>query len=105
VTKITWDSGFKRAYKRKVKANEQLKTQFWNAIALFQEDPFHSSLKTHKLTGKLKGLWAFAVSYWGLRVRSCNITRGNLLPANRVLLFSTLNHTVALPCCKSPSQL
>ena len=63
VTKITWDSGFKRTYKRKVKGNEQLKKQFWNAIALFQEDPFHSSLKTHKLTGKLKGLWAFAVSY------------------------------------------
>jgi addiction module RelE/StbE family toxin len=63
VTKTTWDSGFKRAYKRRVKKNEQLKQQFWTAMALFQEDPFHPSLKTHKLTGRLKGLWAFTVSY------------------------------------------
>jgi addiction module RelE/StbE family toxin len=85
VTKITWDSGFKRAYKRKVKANEQLKTQFWNAIALFQEDPFHSSLKTHKLTGKLKGLWAFAVSY------DCRVVF-SFLNQNEVLLIDIGTH-------------
>lgn len=85
MTKITWDSGFKRAYKRKVKANEQLKTQFWNAIALFQEDPFHSSLKTHKLTGKLKGLWAFAVSY------DCRVVF-SFLSQNEVLLIDIGTH-------------
>jgi addiction module RelE/StbE family toxin len=63
VIKITWDSGFKRAYKQRVKENEQLKKQFWHAMALFQEDPFHPFLKTHKLTGKLKGLSASSVSY------------------------------------------
>ena len=84
VTKITWDSGFKRAYKRKVKGNEQLK-KLWNAMALFQEDPFHSSLKTHKLTGKLKGLWAFAVSY------DCRVVF-SFLSQNEVLLIDIGAH-------------
>ena len=85
MTKITWDSGFKRAYKRKVKGNEQLKKQFWNAIALFQDDPFHFSLKTHKLTGRLKGLWAFSVSY------DCRVLF-TFLSQNEVLLVDIGTH-------------
>jgi len=30
---------------------------------MFAKDPFQSRLRTHKLTGKLDGLWAFSVSY------------------------------------------
>ncbi len=30
---------------------------------LFINNPFHSSLKTHRLKGKLKKFWSFAVSY------------------------------------------
>ncbi|MCX6809807.1 MAG: type II toxin-antitoxin system mRNA interferase toxin, RelE/StbE family [Candidatus Berkelbacteria bacterium] len=29
----------------------------------FVRDPFAPDLKTHKLSGKLKGLWSFSVSY------------------------------------------
>lgn len=29
---------------------------------LFREDPFHSSLETHKLSGKFKGTWAYSVN-------------------------------------------
>jgi mRNA-degrading endonuclease YafQ of YafQ-DinJ toxin-antitoxin module len=61
--KISWDSGFKRVYKRKVKGSPQLKEEFWEVMALFEKEPFHPELKTHKLTGKLKGLWAFSVNY------------------------------------------
>jgi addiction module RelE/StbE family toxin len=61
--KISWDSGFKRVYKRKVKGNPRLKEEFWEVMALFEKEPFHPELKTHKLTGKLKGLWAFSVNY------------------------------------------
>lgn len=32
-------------------------------LKLFIENPFEPSLKTHKLTGKLKDYWAFTVSY------------------------------------------
>lgn len=27
----------------------------------FRKDPFNAKLKTHKLTGKLKGFWAFSI--------------------------------------------
>ncbi|MFA4849624.1 MAG: type II toxin-antitoxin system YoeB family toxin [Methanoregula sp.] len=29
----------------------------------FEEDPFHPSLKTHTLSGVLKGLWSFRITY------------------------------------------
>ncbi len=32
-------------------------------MKLFSKDPFHKSLRTHKLTGKLDGLWAFSIDY------------------------------------------
>jgi len=63
VIKITWDHGFKRIYKKKIKNNEELKKRFWDAIELFSKEPFNFRLRTHKLTGKLEGLWAFSVSY------------------------------------------
>ena len=58
MVKITWDPGFKRVYKKKVKGDPQLKKEFWEAMTLFGKEPFQPALKTHKLTGKLKGLWA-----------------------------------------------
>jgi len=32
-------------------------------LKIFVTDPFHQLLKTHKLSGKLKGLWSFSVEY------------------------------------------
>lgn len=61
--KVTWDQGFKRIYKKKVKNNEELKKRFWDAMVLFSKEPFNPRLRTHKLTGKLEGLWAFSVAY------------------------------------------
>jgi mRNA-degrading endonuclease YafQ of YafQ-DinJ toxin-antitoxin module len=63
VIKITWDHGFKRAYARSVKNDDQLKTKFWKAMGLFSTNPFDNRLRTHKLTGKLRGLWAFSVDH------------------------------------------
>jgi proteic killer suppression protein len=61
--KITWDQGFKRIYQKKVKNEADLRKRFWKAMELFSKNPFHRKLKTHKLSGKLEGLWAFSVSY------------------------------------------
>lgn len=61
--KLTWDESFKRAYKKKIKRRPELKELFWKKIELFCNDPFHKSLRTHKLTGKLKDLWAFSIDY------------------------------------------
>ena len=61
--KISWDQGFKKIYQRKVKNNPDLKKRFWRAMGLFSKNTFDSRLRTHKLTGKLEGLWAFSVAY------------------------------------------
>ena len=50
--KIAFSSSFKRAFKKKVKGRNEIEDLFWDAAALFLQDPFHASLKTHKLTGK-----------------------------------------------------
>jgi len=63
VIKISWDQGFKRVYRKKVKNDDELKIRFWNAVEMFAKEPFQPRLRTHKLTGKLEGLWAFSVSF------------------------------------------
>lgn len=60
---LIWGSSFKRAYKAKIKSNPELKPLIAEALQTFATDPFHPSLKTHKLKGKLRGLWAFVVDY------------------------------------------
>ncbi len=60
---LIWDESFKRIYKKKVRKRPELKSLFWEKIELFANEPFHSSLRTHKLTGKLDGLWAFSINY------------------------------------------
>ncbi len=61
--KIVWDEGFKKSYKRKIKNNVELKKKFWTTMELFSTDPFNARLRTHKLTGKLEGLWAMSVTF------------------------------------------
>jgi len=65
VIKVAWDQAFKRVYKKKVENNDELKKKFWGAMKLFSKNPFNPRLRTHKLTGKLEGLWAFSYSYDG----------------------------------------
>ena len=60
---LVWDSNFKRSYKKRIGGNALLKNKFWEAIEVFCRNPYDAKLKTHKLTGKLKDLWAFSVSH------------------------------------------
>mgnify|MGYP001434092190 FL=1 len=61
--KISWDQGFRRAYRKQVRNDTELKNRFWDAMEMFAKDPFHPRMRTHKLTGRLDGLWAFSVSF------------------------------------------
>jgi addiction module RelE/StbE family toxin len=63
LTKIIWDQGFKRIYQKRVRNDSELKKRFWTTMRLFLKNPFDRRLRTHKLTGKLEGLWAFSVAY------------------------------------------
>ena len=67
MVEVTFYSSFKRAFKKKVKTRKAIENLFWEAVSIFVKDPFHHSLRTHKLSGKLKDLWSFSVEY-NLRV-------------------------------------
>ena len=58
---VSFSSSFRRAFKKRIKGNADLETRFWQKTEQFTIDPFHQSLKTHKLSGKLKDLWSFSV--------------------------------------------
>lgn len=58
---LVWDAGFKRSYKKRIASDPNLKKRFWDAVEQFTDDPFAAPLKTHRLTGKLSGCWAFSV--------------------------------------------
>ena len=60
---IAVSTSFKRAYRKRVKGNSDLKQQFARAPAELAHNPFEPRLRTHKLTGELSELWSFTVAY------------------------------------------
>lgn len=83
--KIVWDQGFKRAYRKKIKTDAELNKRFWKSIELFSKNPFHPRLRTHKLTGRLEGLWAFSVAF------DCRVIF-EFIKDNEVLLIDIGSH-------------
>jgi len=63
MTEIVPTSGFRKAFKRKVRGNKALEARFRERIAIFQDDPFDARLKTHRLAGQLQGWWSFSIDY------------------------------------------
>ncbi len=61
--KVSFSSSFRRSFKKRIKGKTELESRSWAKIEVFTKDPFDSSLKTHKLSGKLKDLWSFSVEY------------------------------------------
>jgi addiction module RelE/StbE family toxin len=61
--KLVWSNGFKRGVKKLIKKNPQLQQKIIDVLKILADDPFTSSLKSHKLTGNLDGLWASWVTY------------------------------------------
>lgn len=58
--KIYYSSKFEKEYKKlpkKVKLSAETKEK------VFRKDPFAPSLKSHKLTGKLKNYWSFSIDF------------------------------------------
>ena len=64
---VSFSDSFRKVLKKKLKDNPEFEKEFWFCLQLFIEDPFHSKLRTHKLSGKLRKLWSFSISY-NLRV-------------------------------------
>ena len=59
---IAFSESFKKSFKKRIKlsATENI---FWLRLELFANNPFDATLKTHKLSGKLKGLYTFSIEY------------------------------------------
>jgi addiction module RelE/StbE family toxin len=60
---IAFSSSFKRAFKKKIAGDVNAEARFWEKVEAFKNDPFDPSLRTHKLSGKLKDLWSFSIEY------------------------------------------
>ena len=56
--KIRYSSKFASQYK---KLPRQVKLQAEKQERQFRKDPFDTQLKTHKLSGRLRGLWSFSI--------------------------------------------
>ena len=61
--KLSWHESFRRAFKRQTKKNPALQERIFTVIEKLSENPFATELKSHKLSGQLKGLWACWVEY------------------------------------------
>ena len=56
--KIYFHPQFRKSYKKlplTIKKKAEIKEK------IFRKNPFHPSLKTHKLKGKLKDIWSFSL--------------------------------------------
>jgi mRNA interferase YafQ len=60
---LATESGFRKSFKKLIKKNPQLQPKILTVIDLLGDDPFAPSLKSHKLTGQLDGLWSCTVNY------------------------------------------
>jgi addiction module RelE/StbE family toxin len=85
VIKAVWDEGFKKSYKKRIKTDAKLNKKFWENMELFLDNPFSSPLRTHKLSGKLRGYWAFSVA------EDCRLIF-EFIGENRVLLVDIGSH-------------
>jgi mRNA interferase YafQ len=60
---LTTDERFKKSFKQLLKKNPQLQDKILAVLELLGNDPFTPSLKSHKSTGQLQGLWSCSVAY------------------------------------------
>jgi len=59
---VSFSDSFRKVFRKRIKSAE-IELEFWNRLEIFVNEPFDSKLKTHKLSGKLKGLWSFTIEY------------------------------------------
>ncbi|MCL1464979.1 type II toxin-antitoxin system mRNA interferase toxin, RelE/StbE family [Argonema galeatum] len=61
--KITWTPKSIRNFKSLVRRNQQLRPLIEEILRRLAEDPFHPSLRTHKLQGDLSNVWSCSIDY------------------------------------------
>ena len=61
--KVAWTPKSVRAFKKIIRKNPQLRVLIEKALRQLVEDPFHPSLRTHKLKGDLSETWSCSIDY------------------------------------------
>ncbi len=61
---LVFASSFKRSCKALIREKKGIELKISEKLNLLARDPFHPSLRTHKLKSKLSGAWAFTVEYY-----------------------------------------
>jgi len=59
---IYYSDSFKKAFKKRFSFNKRLIKKIKERILLFQQNPYHPILKTHRLIGAKKDLFSFSVT-------------------------------------------
>lgn len=60
---LSWSKGFRRGFRKATRKNVGLEEKIFSTLEKLSIQPFDPELKTHKLHGKLSGLWACEVEY------------------------------------------
>lgn len=60
---LVWSNTFARAYKKQMRKRPDLRSSVEKTLRLLVKDPFMPQLETHKLKGKLSGVWACSAGY------------------------------------------
>jgi mRNA-degrading endonuclease YafQ of YafQ-DinJ toxin-antitoxin module len=60
---LLWSNTFRRALRRTLRRQPDLLSDIEAALRVLQADPFASQLATHKLKGRLAGIWACSAGY------------------------------------------
>lgn len=68
--KVIWDNRFKRAFRKLIKKHPELQEKIIDTLEVLSSDPLTPSLKSHKLTGYLDGLWSCSVAYNCLKMKT-----------------------------------
>ncbi|HAO11662.1 MAG TPA: type II toxin-antitoxin system mRNA interferase toxin, RelE/StbE family [Planktothrix sp. UBA8407] len=61
--RIAWTPKSLRSYKRLIRQNPQLRVAIEETLRKLATDPFHPTLKTHKLSGEFDGIWSSSIDY------------------------------------------
>ncbi|NEP36783.1 MULTISPECIES: type II toxin-antitoxin system mRNA interferase toxin, RelE/StbE family [unclassified Moorena] len=61
--KIAWTPQSLRALKRVIRKRPDFRPLIEKTLRQLAEDPFHSSLHTHKLKGDLSNIWSCSIDY------------------------------------------
>ena len=61
--KIAWTPQSMRAFKRIIRKKPDFRPLIEKTVRQLAEDPFHPSLRTHKLKGDLSNVWSCSIDY------------------------------------------